>query len=282
MPYHIGLIVTGADALKDFQVFVKTLETWNPDASLYVYTDSKTPVHSIKFKGTMRVLVGLDKYAGKTRQEMEAINGTTYKTMWTDFMYEKVNVLKWMFDTNDLSSTGAWFMDADITFLAPLPVIPETATVALSPHYIRTMDEAKFGRYNGGFMWFKTNDMLAIWEKAGHTARFYEQSALEEVAKVATHLYEFPIQVNFGWWRMFQSSMAPPDVQAKFSLFRAEKSVGIRYDGAPIQSIHTHWYQNDRSATSVFNNWIRAFADRYKIHKPMATLNHHIALKDSR
>jgi len=279
MPHHIGLIVLGEDALKDFQVFVRTLEVWHPDAHLYVYTDSKTPVHSVKFKGTIRSDASLEMYAGKTRQEMEAIEGNIYKTLWADFMYEKATVLEWMFDTKGVSDTGAWFMDADITFLAPLPEIPETATVALSPHFIRAIDESKFGRYNGGFMWVKDIGLLDVWKKAGHTARFYEQSALEEVAKEAkttAQLYEFPIQVNFGWWRMFQSSLAPPDIQGKFSLFRAEKSLGIRYDGVPLQSIHTHWYQNDRSATGVFNSWIRAFVERYKMHKPLAALSRHI------
>ena len=276
MPHHVGLIVMGENTLKDFQVFVKTLEVWHPDAHLYVYTDSKTPVHSVKFKGTMHVNACLDMYTGKNRQEMEAIDGKIYKTLWTDFMYEKVAVLQWMLDTKGVSDTGAWFLDADITFLAPLPEIPETATVALSPHFIRTMDEAKYGRYNGGFMWFKDKDLLDVWKKAGHTARFYEQSALEEVAKATTHLYEFPIQVNFGWWRMFQSALAPPEIQAKFSLFRAGKSIGIRYDGAPLQSIHTHWYQNDISPTGIFNRWIRAFVERYKIHKPLSLFSRHI------
>jgi hypothetical protein len=277
MPHHIGLIVTGADALKDFEVFVRTLEVWHPDACLYVYTDSKTSFETIKFKGTMRTLVGLDIYTGKTRQEMEAIPGNFYKTLWTDFMYEKATVLEWMFNTKALSE-GAWFLDADITFLAPLPAIPSTATVALSPHYIRTMDEAKYGHYNGGFLWFKDSSMLNAWREAGHTARFYEQSALEEVAKVAVNLYEFPIQVNFGWWRMFQAAQSPPDIQSKFSLFRADKGIGIRYDGAPLQSIHTHWYQNDRSPTGAFNAWIRAFVERYVIHKPMANFKKHIAV----
>ena len=267
---HIGLIVTGDEALKDFQIFVKTLEIWHPDANLYVYTDSTTNVESVKFKGKLRVLVGLDLYAGKTRKEMEATAGNTYKSLFTDYTYEKAILLRWMFQTKSLKEMGAWFMDADITFLAPLPVIPESATLALSPHYIRAGDEAKFGRYNAGFMWFRDDSLLNDWEAAGHTTRFFEQAPLEEIAKKAKNLYEFPIQVNFGWWRMFQSPETPPEIQGKFSIFRADKSIGIRYDGAPIQSIHTHWYQNDRSPTTIFNMWIRAFCERYKMHKPLA------------
>ena len=39
---HIGLIVTGSEALQDFQIFCSSLEAWHPNAILYVLTDSET------------------------------------------------------------------------------------------------------------------------------------------------------------------------------------------------------------------------------------------------
>ncbi|NBT47155.1 MAG: hypothetical protein EBT07_04955 [Actinobacteria bacterium] len=270
MSVHIGLIVTG-DAVKDFQIFVQTLEVWNPHVHLYIYTDSATvdKIRAVKPAATWEIMVRLDDYCGKNRKEMEATKGKIYDSLFTDYTYEKANLLEWMLERKDIQATGAWFMDADITHLGPLPKIPESATLALSPHYIRTGDEAKFGKYNAGFMWFRDARLLSDWKEAGKTTRFFEQAPLEDIAKKAEHLYEFPIQVNFGWWRMFQSAAPPPDIQAKFSLFRAEKGIGIRYDGVALQSIHTHWHQNDRSPTTIFNQWIRAFCERYKIHKPL-------------
>ena len=269
MAPHIGLIVTGK-ALQDFQVFVKTLEVWHPDATLYIFTDTVTPIRAVletaKPRSTIHINPCLDKYKGMTRPEMEARPGTTYKTLWTDFMYEKVNVLDWMFGTTE----DAWFLDADITFTAALPSVPPTADVALSPHYIRPRDEALYGRYNGGFLFVRKKELLKVWRTAGHTARFYEQSALEEVAKASTALYEFPIQVNFGWWRMIQSTESPIAIQSKFSLFRREEGIGIRYDGKPLQSIHTHWYDK-HGDPAYFNQFIETYCKKFKSHPPIQT-----------
>lgn len=282
---HIGLIVTGAETLFDFQVFVKTLSVWHPDAHLFVFTDFVTEpyIKAIKTSLTIHTNSVLTKYAGKDRKTMESLPGSTYKSLWTDFMFEKANVLAWMFSMNPaLKGSGAWFLDADITFLAPLPHIPSEASVALSPHYIRPFDEARFGKYNGGFLWMKDEGLLNVWRSAGHSARFFEQSALEEVAAAAAAaaagLYEFPIQVNYGWWRMYQGSETPDKIQAKFSINRIDKSVGLRYDDLPIQSIHTHWHDNT-SVTGFFNFWIDNFTRRFaSAHKPLKQWRKHVGM----
>jgi len=272
MAPYIGLIVTGR-ALQDFCVFLKTLQVWHPDATLYIFTDTATApaIRELPFElCTVHIKECLDKYKGLTRQTMEATPGTIYKTLWTDFMYEKVNVIEWMLgEKEEDKEKEAWFLDADIAFLAPLPSIPSTATVALSPHYIRPRDEALYGRYNGGFLWIRSKALLEVWRVAGHTARFYEQSALEEVAKEAgASLHTFPIQVNFGWWRMIQSTESPLVIQSKFSLFRQEEGTGIRYDGHILQSIHTHWYDTTGDP-AYFNQWIRAYCEKFRRHPPI-------------
>jgi hypothetical protein len=276
-PPHIGLLVSGPEALVEYNLFVATLELWHPDAVLYVYTDSKTLVTKTPKSGALHVnQTVLDKYNGRRRTEMEATSGTLYDSLWKEYMYEKANVLKWMFELQpDLKTTGAWFMDADILHCAPLPAIPEYATLALSPHYIRAADEAKFGHFNGGFMWFKDPALLEIWKAAGHSSRFFEQSALEDVARAAgITAYSFPPSVNFGWWRMFQSPFSPPDQQKKFSVYRPNPGVGLRYDGLTLQSIHTHWFQHDGSSTHVFNQWFQQISKILKSHKPMQQFLH--------
>lgn len=260
----IGLIVTGTQTLWDFQVFLKTLAMWHSEAELFVYTDESTEsqIRSLKTSLKINTRPALTKYTGLDRKTMEAMDGVTYATLWTDFMYEKANVLQWMFESKGGAEQGLWFLDADITFLAPLPTIPDRATVALSPHYIRTVDEMRFGKYNGGFMWIKDPTLLEVWRSAGHGSRFYEQSALESVASAAAGgLYEFPIQVNFGWWRMFQSIDAPHIIQSRFGFNRFDKSIGLRYADHPIQSIHTHWHDGT-SVTGLFNRWIDAYTAR--------------------
>lgn len=267
---HIGLIVTGDEALRDFQVFVTTLETYHPTATLYVATDSTTQIHTIKHKCTIHTKLSLDKYVGKRRPEMEALPGTIYDSLFKDYTYEKAAVLEWIFES--VKDIGVWFMDADIVHCGPLPAIPTGKTLALSPHYIRPADEARYGHYNAGFLWLNDKELIRVWREAGHTSKFFEQMALETVASTAKEkLYEFPIQVNFGWWRMFQGVEPPHAIQAKFSLFRNDEGIGIRYGGARLQSIHTHSTDVSTGANGLFNAWIVGFARRFPQHKPLAS-----------
>jgi hypothetical protein len=270
---HIALLVTGPEALADFQIFVKTLETWHPDAHLYVFTDSVTDFSSIRFKGTIHIQVALDKYKGLNRKAMESLPSEIYDSLFKEYTYEKANVLEWVWSlVPTANQTGIWFMDSDITHLAPLPAIPTTSTVALSPHYIRESDCKLYGKYNAGYFWIRDRSLIDVWRSAGKASRFFEQAALEDVAMAsASGLYEFPIQVNFGWWRMFQGLITPPEVQSKFSFNRSDKSIGLRYDGIPLQSIHTHWHDHSSSATGVFNMWINEYTRRFTSHKPIAT-----------
>jgi hypothetical protein len=271
-PPLIGLIVTGTETLNDYKIFVASLEQWHPNAVLYVYTDSATNIASVKTKCTVHTTSVLNSYTGLNRQKMEQLKGKVYSTLWTDFMYEKANVIQWIFDVNPAATTqGVWFMDADITHLAPLPTIPQNATLALCPHYIRDVDHARFGKYNGGYIWFGNPNILKDWKAAGQTSRFFEQAALEDLTESNT-VYEFPIQVNYGWWRMFQSPIPPQQHASLFTLFRPDKSIGIRYDGQPLQSVHTHWYQIDNTATGFFNKFFLDFLNKFKMHKPFAQL----------
>jgi hypothetical protein len=187
-------------------------------------------------------------------------------------MMEKATAMQWAF-TERPSTNGVWFLDADICLTAPLPTIPATKRLGLSPHLIRTVDEARYGTYNGGMVWMGDVVLLDVWRRATYGSRFYEQAALEEVAKVAgTDLVEFPIQDNFGWWRYIQSADAPPVIQSRFGYNRRVPGCGLTYDGVALRSIHTHWEES-----SEFNAFLR---DRLEFlarsHPPAKTLLQHI------
>jgi hypothetical protein len=274
---HIGLIVTGATAAAEFQIFVKTLELWHPDATLYVFTDSATDLSKITFKGKLNVKKALDAYKGLSRKTMEAMPGKQYDSLFKEYTYEKAAVLEWMFESQpDLKTTGAWFCDADISMCAPLPTVPDSATVALSPHYIREVDCRLYGKYNAGFFWIKDPALIQVWRDAGKTSRFFEQAALETVAEAAgSALYEFPIVVNYGWWRMYQAPAAPPKIQEKFSFNRTAQGIGLLYEGVPVQSIHTHWHETT-SVTGAFNAWCMSYTSKFTSHKPLAAFRRSI------
>jgi hypothetical protein len=270
----IALIVTGKQAFNDFLIFVKTLETWHRDATLVVYTDTATQPSFTAIKTTLKItaMAKLDAYTGLTRSDMEAMSGKHYDSLFKDYTYEKAGAIRCAFENTDAATHGVWFMDSDIVHLAPLPSIPAGKTLALSPHSIRPADERLFGKYNAGYFWMKTPSHLDVWIAAAPKSRFYEQAALEDCADVASgtaELYEFPQTVNFGWWRMYQGIEPPHSIQTKFGFNRADTSVGIRYDGAPLQSIHTHIDDRSTSANGVFNRWFDSATRKFISYPPL-------------
>ena len=280
----IGLLVTGDNAIRDFGIFLHTLKIWHPSATLFLYTDTPTlPAIQTLILTVPRMKVYiktvLNAYTGLTRSDMEAQSGFVYDTLFKDYTYEKAAVIDWMFAT--LGKTdGIWFMDADIAFCAPLPSIPTGTRLALSPHYIREADCRLYGRYNAGFLWLRDPALVEIWRNAGTRSRFFEQAALEELAETvgSDGVYEFPPQINFGWWRMYQGVEAPSDIQTKFSIHRGDTSIGIRYNNIPLQSIHTHWHENT-SVTGAFNRWFLTFLTRISDRHPVAHTFHSALLK---
>lgn len=265
-----ALIVTGEKTAVEFGIWAQSVQAWHPDAEAYVFTDSATAprLAALKSKLTIHLRNTLDKYTGLNRSDMEARGSSKFNSLWTEFMYEKAEVLKWAFASS--STTGVWFNDADIVHTAPLPAIADGATVALSPHSIRAGDEARYGKYNGGYFWIHDPALLDVWIAAAPKSRFYEQAALEEVAAAAgSALYEFPPHVNFGWWRMYQGSDTPAAIQARFGIYRGAAGIGIRYMDAPLQSIHTHLDDKTTSANGTFNRWFDGLTAKFASHPPL-------------
>jgi hypothetical protein len=247
----ITTIVTGAAAVKDFQALMFGIQMFQPDAEVFVATDTATApllpsgvnIHSI-----------MDKYTGLTRKDMEAMDGHLYPTRFHDYTIEKATILQAVFDKypEKAREEGVWFLDADICLFGPLPPVPPTYSLALSPHMIRPGDESRYGKYNAGFLWIREPFHLAVWRRATFGSRFYEQAALERVAE-GTDVYEFPIQNNFGWWRHIQSVDPPPVIESRLGYNRIPNCVGLKYDGEMLRSVHTHWVEK-----LAFNTWIRA------------------------
>lgn len=258
----VATLVTGP-ALADFEVLLFTLALWNSTKPrLYVFTDTETKLAIVntvaKFYPNTQVNVktALDAYTGLTRSEMERRPGRTYTTLFGDFTSEKTTLMEWALESE---SEGVLFCDADICHFAPLPEIPDTCELALSPHMIRAGDAAKYGYYNAGYLWIRNPKIVREWREACATSRFFEQACLEDLA--AAHkqtLYEFPIQVNYGWWRMWQGMTSPNKLQDAWSFFRPADggNSGLLVEGLPLQSIHTHWHEKNDAATFSFNQWV--------------------------
>jgi hypothetical protein len=254
----IATIATGAKSVTEFQLLLHTLEQWEPSAEVFILTDTPTArsINALKSRIRYTTRVGLDAYSGLTRKDMEARSGVKYATLWHEFMMEKATIMEWVFAMRpEAKEVGVWFLDADISLLAPLPKFSTGSRVGLSPHFIRSVDEGRYGRYNGGFLWIRDSALLDIWRKATYGSRFYEQAALEAVGNSvsAEERVEFPIQDNFGWWRYLQSADPPPVIQGRLGYNRTLPGCGLTYEGQALRSLHTHWDE-----ASEFNAWMRS------------------------
>ena len=259
MPPIVATLATN-ECYDDLKLFLSSLSLWYSKAdapTVYIYADSQVAEKIIAEEYHMHIVFcqRLDDYSGLTRQEMEAVSRPNNTTLWYEFQMEKLNLLDWVFESDAETATrdGVFYLDSDICFFGPLPTPPPTMTVGLSPHYIRPRDEARFGRYNGGFLWFKEQRAVKAWRDACPNSRFHEQAAIEcfDEASWSDKVYMFPPQVNYGWWRMFQGSYTASELQAKWSA-----AATIIVDGQPLQSIHTHFYKPGERATLLFNEFV--------------------------
>lgn len=280
----ITSIVFGEKSLKELKLQLFTMSQWHKNdlPTYYIFTDSATNSkildNALEYKGVIKTKDVLNKYSGLTRQQMEKTPGDTFPTRWADLMAEKIRCIRWAFSDLGMNHKGVFFMDTDITLLAPMPQIPIGATVALSPHYIKKTDTDRYGYYNGGFGWLSDTSFCDIWEQKTHTSRFFEQAALEDVALAATGegLYEFPIQYNYGWWRMFQSSEAPEAIARKMGIHRTSASAGITYDGSTLCSIHSHFTDKTDRINTAFNTFICDKLALLRSHPPALELSKYI------
>lgn len=295
-PSIIATLATGG-AIEDLRILLFSLALFNPrPPKVYLYCDDSI-AHiaeggGFKYPGEIIVeCTALAPYVGLNRAAMEKMKGEKYSSLWFDFMAEKIELLRWAFSKEAEANGGRppaggiLFCDADICFLAPLPEISVGARVALSPHYIRDEDEAKFGRYNGGFAWFADTLYVDVWENACAAGqRFYEQTALEDVAEAAAavkadpnFLFIFPPTQNFGWWRLWQGKRHPAELQKAWSINRAKAAggAGILVDGVPLGSVHTHFMERRDQATVQYNLWVLGWLQRLTGgHPPARRLLH--------
>ncbi len=265
----IATIATGKQAAKEVILLLRTLEMFEPSANVFLFTDSDTapllPKTSIL---RLKILETLNEYSGKTRSDMEALPGKQFPTMFHQYTIEKAAAMKWIFqnESEKAKEQGVWWLDADISLFAPLPSFTASCQLALSPHFIRAADERRYGHFNSGIIWVRNPDLLDVWRRATYSSRFFEQAALEHVWATCNEQerMEMPIQVNLGWWRHGQSVESPPEIEKKLGFQRAQGCMGLKYDGAILQSVHTHW-----SEKSAFNTWIRTNLQKIqKSHEP--------------
>lgn len=266
-PAGIALLAN-ENALDDLTLFLETLLLWTPidPPPLYVYCTQRVEDWFLpwkaKYPNQIHLKVALEQYRSYSRKQMELLQSQKgLSNLFHDFTQEKCDLVEWALESlpETERERGILFCDADILWLGPVPKIPNGKQLALSPHMIRNHDEALYGKYNAGFLWTNSQQMPSIWREACKHSRFFEQAALEEVnAKLdGDSVYEFGPEINYGWWRLYQSSLPFLEQTKKWSIFRTNlgDSAGLFVEGKQVSCIHTHWKTTDFT-TQSFNTFI--------------------------
>ena len=256
-----------AECADELALFLTSLRQWHPKVPVFIAASSQLLraadaqrerlLHPFLADANISFIPSLDQYGPICRSTMETAKGVWYRqSRHTDFMMEKANIID---HALHVGRTNALFADCDVTFLAPLPVQPTSAVVGLSAHGIRGLDERLFGRYNGGYVYVADPAVTFLWRSFAHSSRYFDQAALEDVARAvvseqgAAALHEFPRQVNYGYWRMFQSDASVKDEVERFGVDKT----GLTYLSEPLRSVHTHFAMPSGSRTvPVFNRLV--------------------------
>lgn len=262
-------------AIPDLDLFFYTLGLWNPEPpDVYLFCDETVSAwlaEQKRYEGRLFTQETLNVYTGLRRRDMERMPGHTCRTLFGDFTAEKTNLLEWAFSLID-EGEGVLFCDTDICFLGPLPSIPDRKTLAVSRHMIRSADTALYGIYNAGFIWMKEVGLARRWRELCQTSRFFEQACIEDLVAETPTTYEYPIQVNYGWWRLLQADTTVIERSEEWGLSRTE---GVTVQGAPLLSVHTHFHEKRDTPTVEFNEWVFSWLRTVpKSHNKTAALIH--------
>jgi len=251
------------NALYDLKIFLFSLQLWNennyPDVYIYcdLYVENFLKDNKL-YKGNIFTKSGLEKYSNYDRAAMEKLQGTEFPTLFGDFVCEKMNLMNWIFETNE----SLLFCDADICFLGPLPEFDVSKKLILSRHEIRKRDSDKYGIYNAGFLYVNDKTIPNSWKFYTKHSTFFEQKSMENLAEeFEDSLDFFPIQNNYGWWRLLQGIESIETLKSKWTIQKTDSHSGILVSGLPLLSIHTHMKTND-AATEYFNKFVKNFLEK--------------------
>lgn len=277
--------IATANSVKDLQVFFFTLNLFNVEfPDVFVLCDDVVHDYlntSQPYRGKLHCYNRLNYASGFDRKKMERMPGTKYPTLWEDFMMEKTEIMDIAFRQG---AGSVLFLDSDICFMGALPDFALLAShrIGVCRHMIIPEDEVKYGRYNAGYVWTSDPTLPSRWREAAKDSHFFDQVALEKTVDLslsenADSVYFFPVQHNYGWWRMFQGTNSPAELKKRWNtrLHSSPSHSGIYIDNAPLLSIHTHWKTTDR-VTRKFNRWVFRLLKQLKKHEPALKISHYL------
>lgn len=246
--------MTNINGLYDLNLLLFSLSKFQKNIPVYVACDSKIKNKLTNTYGLeVHFETVLDKYNSLNRKQMEE------KGIWLDFMLEKETIIRKAMETH----SNCFFLDADICILQQLPPV-KNVDIMLSPHSINNNSERQFGKFNGGYFFVNNKHFLPWFRQTSYKrSHFFEQQTLDYCHEEFSVDY-FPIQNNFGWWRLFECD----NPQERFSKFKLNNG-GICFDGLLLKSIHTHFEDKKPGFTSEFNKIILSMMQKSSRQKEL-------------
>lgn len=185
-----------------------------------------------------------------------------FDAAFMDLMLFKMEIMDVALSRDD----NTLFADADMVFLdAPWGMESPGSDLWLSPHYILPEDEAKWGRFNAGYLFTGNRSFPGWWREAAPRSTYLDQQCLEE-APEHFRVQELSIHHNFGWWRLDQSDpkgkwwqlhrFRRPVRRERLSKIRVVED-RIEYDGQPLVSVHTHLLNRRKKVYQSTNRLVR-------------------------
>jgi hypothetical protein len=271
---------------KELHLLLKSLEICSWKKPVYILCDSEVRNHISQFHFSFptHLHCELDQYSGETRQDMERVmNPSNNMNRWTEFMLRKCDVI----DIALSNHSNTLFCDSDMVFLQnPAEMVAwqnsdyDDFDVALSPHFIRAENEARFGKYNGGFVFVQDPLFTSFWRTAAKTSSFFEQKCLEDSGpEGGFHVAEFDLQYNYGWWRLLECDSSL--ITNRKTAFTVSNGT-LFYDKKQLYSIHTHFGHNQYPLTHQFNEFIlpKLFLSNRQLHQFIMTEFYGVKIED--
>lgn len=242
-----------------------SLSFHHPGAKMYAMVDSATKMYIDRSTPQPRLditwIVSLDYYSNKNRAVMER------EGIFLQFLLLKCEVMREALK----NEPDTLFLDSDMVIFDKIDGIDKTKYLGVSPHYINKTHSDKYGYYNGGMIWSKSKDVVNDWVAFTKTSRFFDQAAIEDLVKKYAY-FEFGLNYNFSWWRLYQSSYTPQQVASNVSFNSSIRK--ICYNDKPIKNIHTHFAKGHDDAQIVsFNQLIIGILKKFKIYEYLLLLN---------
>jgi len=193
--------------------------------------------------------------------------GDMIKTgVWSDFQMEKARIMEYaLTQVNDTV-----FLDADCMVLSPIPLPPLSsgAQMGLSPHYMRVLDSRDYGFFNGGLAWTNQASMPRDWIAATRVSRYYDQTALEDLAEWY-RTYLFGTETDLGWWRIKHGEESEDSFWRKIKLDSQER---IAFNGKPVDTTHAHFLTADHGNSESFVSGILNLMKRSRRYSELLSI----------